>query len=380
MAALLLSDTQIGIVASVSLFSQALGALLGGVLSDKLGRKLTTVLFDLISWTVPCLLWAFSQNFWWFVVAAGLNGLLQITNISWNCLLVEDAEGGALVRVFSLIHLAGQMSVVFAPFAALLVDGLTIVPAMRILYLFSFFSMTAKFVVLYRFCDETKTGRVRKRETAGMSIFAILFGYGKIFTRVFSSSSMVLALVISACFTMIGIAGNFFGLYVTNELSLPEGYLAYFPILRAVVITFFLFVVQPRVSRLGFRRPMLAGVLCYVAGHAALIFVNKESFAASLATALAFVFLEACAFSLVMPRKDAIVALFVQPGERARIVSVMMFVTLAISIPFGYLVGWLSDMDRRLPFLLNLVIFAVSFVIIAASGRLQGEHAQGEHV
>jgi len=42
---------------------------------------------------------------------------------------------------------------------------------------------------------------------------------------------------------------------------------------------------------------------------------------------------------------------------------------LGLSIPFGYLAGWLSEMDRRYPFILIGAFLVAMLVIIAASKK-----------
>jgi hypothetical protein len=70
---------------------------------------------------------------------------------------------------------------------------------------------------------------------------------------------------------------------------------------------------------------------------------------------------------LVVPRSDSLAALLIEPSERARIRGLMTVIVLSWSIPFGYFAGWLSDMDRRLPFILGIAVFLLIFVVIAAS-------------
>ena len=53
MAALGLSAVEIGTVSTVFFASQMVWALLSGPLTDKLGRRLCTVIFDVLSWSVP---------------------------------------------------------------------------------------------------------------------------------------------------------------------------------------------------------------------------------------------------------------------------------------------------------------------------------------
>jgi MFS family permease len=370
MAALLLTDRQIGLIASVSMLFRAVAALFSGAITDKLGRRLTTLIFDLLSWSVPCLLWAFSQNFWWFMIAAAFNGMWQITDISWNCLLVEDAEKSAMVRIYSLVHLSGHIAVIFAPLSGLLVSRLSLIPAVRILYLFSFLSMTAKFIILYIYCGETEVGKTRKAQTEGDSILRIIAGYGVVLRRILSSPDMRLAVVLSVSVGISGmVMGTFFGLYAVGNIGIPEHFLAFIPIFRSGVIALFLFVLLPKLSRFGFRPPILAGLLIFIAGVAVLLLTPQKNYV----MLLVHVFLEACAFSLIFPCRDSLMVLLVDPAERARIMSIITVVTLVCGVPFGYLAGWLSETDRRLPFLLGAAVCAFLFVVIAAKKKQLSE-------
>ncbi|MDL2233611.1 MFS transporter [Ruminococcaceae bacterium OttesenSCG-928-L11] len=371
MAALLMTDRQIGLVASVTMFFRAISALLSGAITDKLGRRKATIIFDILSWSVPCLIWTFSQNFWWFMAASVFNGLWQITENSWTCLLVEDADKSAMVNIYSWVHMSGQLAVFFAPLSGLIVGKLTIIPAMRILYFFSFVSMTLKFLILYKFCDETQVGKIRKKETEGMSIFQIMSGYGGIVRQVAASGEMKLSLAITAFFMVTSmVMQNFFGLYTTQNLGVPEHFLALFPIIRSAILMVFLFVIQPRLARFGFKGPMLTGICLYIASHLVLI----VSPTGNIVMPILYTALEACAHGLVMPRKDSISAMFIEPKERARIVSVMTVAVLGVTIPFGYISGWLSDWNRKLPFLLNIAIFILAFAVILTSRKLSKSH------
>jgi len=366
MAALMLTDRQIGLIASVSMLFRAVAALFSGAVTDKLGRRRTTFIFDVLAWSIPCLLWAFSQNFWWFMIAAAFNGMCHVTEVSWSCLLVEDADQSKLVRIYSLIHLTGQIAVIFAPLSALLVNNLSLIPAVRILYGFSFLSMTAKFIILYIFSDETEVGRTRKRETEGLSLIKILAGYGTVFRQIFISPNMRLAVIMSTALGITSmVAGTFFALYATGELLMPEHYLAYLPILRSGIIAVFLFVILPKLSRLGYKVPMLAGLIVYLISIAVLLTAPKEN----LLLLCVYIALEASAFSLIFPRRDSLMVILVDAAERARILSIMTVITLVCSVPFGYLAGWMSEMDRRLPFLLCAGIFVLLFGVIAVCGR-----------
>src|SRR5689334_23667074 len=109
MLAIGVSKEQIGLIASIAAGFQVVLALLSGVITDKFGRRRTTLIFDILSWSVPALISAIAQNFWYFLIAALVNSVWRITHNSWTCLLVEDAEKDQLVDIFSLIAIANLM-------------------------------------------------------------------------------------------------------------------------------------------------------------------------------------------------------------------------------------------------------------------------------
>ena len=79
-------------LASLGLVFQIFSALLSGALVDKFGRRLTLFIADLVTWSVPCLIWAVAQDMRFFIAAAVLNGLYRVSHTAWTCLMVEDAE------------------------------------------------------------------------------------------------------------------------------------------------------------------------------------------------------------------------------------------------------------------------------------------------
>jgi MFS family permease len=118
MLALGLTDQQIGSIASLGLVFQIFTALLSGVIVDKFGRRLSLLIFDLLCWSVPCLIWAVAQDVRFFVVAALMNSLWRVSLTAWTCLMVEDAEERHLVhiwtdhdlrRLFSFLYLTGRL-------------------------------------------------------------------------------------------------------------------------------------------------------------------------------------------------------------------------------------------------------------------------------
>ncbi len=374
MYALGVNDTQIGLILTIGMCFQVLAALFGGVITDKFGRRMTTIIFDTISWSLPCLIWAFAQDFWWFLAAAICNSLFQITNVSWTCLFVEDCEPRAMVNIFTWVQVTGLISVFFAPIATLLVDQFSMVTAVRWIYFFSFISMTAKFVILFVKGTETEQGYKRMAETTNTSLFQLFIGYKDVLKKMLHSPAMmfvVIFMVLNNIYTMV--TSTFFGLYITQNLGIPESLVAMFPMLRAGVMLLFILLIQHIFNRMKYRPVMLMGLGLYIISHVILLLAPPEN----LAMVWGYTLAEAFAFALVTPRKDSLSALFIDKEERSRAYGLLYVIIIACSAPFGWLVGWLSSVNRMLPFALNILVFGVCMLLIVCSKTLRS-HDRGE--
>ncbi|MCL1884824.1 MAG: MFS transporter [Defluviitaleaceae bacterium] len=350
------TDIQIGIMLAVGRFTQMGLAFFGGVITDKFGRRLTTLCGDFVSWSIPALIWAFAQDFRWFLVAAVVNSVVQITGVAWECLWIDDIgdDGAKITQVYNWLHICGVLAVFFVPIAGFLVGRFDLVPVVRGLYIFAFFSMTAKSVLLYIFSRETKRGLERMQETKNTPMLGLLTGYREVFSQIFRSGKMVRALALQALQNVtLMVSTTFFALYATQNLGLSESFLAYFPILRAAVMLLFLFFIQNLLNAYSPRNVMICGIFAYITANAILLVAPYGN----IWLIAAYTFVEACAVALLMPRLGALVANSIEPKERARIRSLFNVAILAFVSPLAYLAGFLSDMDRRLPFVLNIALF-----------------------
>ena len=368
MYALGIRDAQIGFLLSIGMVFQVAASFAGGVITDKLGRRLTTVIFDITSWSIPCLIWAFTESFAGFAVAAVLNSLWQITNNSWTCLLVEDCEKEKIVDVYAWIQFTGLLAVFFAPLSALLVNSLGVVAAVRRLYLMSFVLMTLKFLILFCFGKETQQGKIRKQETAQISYRKLFSQYGAVICKMIHSRQVMTALAFMALMNIsVLITGNFFSLYITRTLEIRESWIAVFPTIRAVIMLVFMLCMQRWVNRLPFRRVMMTGFLFYLASQLVLIFARAES----IGTVLVYTCLEAIGYALVMPRKDSLMSLCIDIRERAKMTALLYVGMIGISVPFGWITGWLSSISGELPFVLNMVLFLTGMIIVRINKTLK---------
>ena len=144
MSSLGLSPVQIGFVAMLTLLSQMVSSLFGGVLADKMGRRKSLFVFDIFAWVIPYFLWATAQGFPAFVVAALLNGMWRISNVSFSLLIVEDADMKRLSHMYGLMNLATLLAGFVSPLAYIFVQKYSLVPTMRTMYFVAMVLMIIK--------------------------------------------------------------------------------------------------------------------------------------------------------------------------------------------------------------------------------------------
>ncbi len=358
-----ITDVQIGMILSIAMFVQVFFSFFGGILTDKLGRKYTTMLGDFFGWSVACLIWAISDNFWLFLIAVLFNSFEQINQTAWFCLLIEDAEPKDLLGIYTWVNIGGLVAIFFAPISGLLISSFSVIPVVRVLYLVFAINMLIKIIITYKHCNETRQGKIRKAETKDTSVLKLLYEYKDLIPKVLKNKEIMKVLIVCVILHITNLVStNFFSLYVTQRLGIADRYLAFFPILNAAVMLIFMVGIQHRLETVKFRIPMWSGLVLYAGCAILLILTPKER----ISLVILYVIVAAVANALVMPRKDTLLQLNINPKERARINALIMSFTIAFASPFGYLAGWLSSFDRRLPFVFTFSIFIVAIIIIGS--------------
>jgi MFS family permease len=373
MLALGVTDQQIGTLASLGLFIQVFSALLSGAIVDKFGRRMTLFIADIVSWAIPCLIWAVAQDLRFFVAAAVMNGLWRISHTAWTCLLVEDAEERHLVHIWTWIMIFAVCSAFFTPLGGWFVGRFGLIPAVRWIFVFGFFMLTAKAVVLYIYSHETVRGIQRMEETRHRSIFSLLGEYRSVFIQLWHSKPLLAALslmVITNIYTTV--SGSFWGVLFTTKLGFANSEISIYVALRSIIMTICFFVIGPRLTNpRRFRLPLWMGFGAFFVSQLLLVAMPPRA----IPLLVVSVVLEAFASALVSPMTESLLALSLESAERAR-VSAMVYVALIVLIsPFGWIAGQLSAIDRSLPFALNMGLFVVGAALVWLIGR-PGQVAQ----
>ena len=364
-----MTPADIGLVTSITLVSQMISSVLSGVLADKLGRRWCTVIFDCLSWSVPEILWALSQNMTWFVVAALFNGLWRVTENSWGLLLVEDADPKTVMPMFSLTHLMGLVAAFFAPLSKFAVDAFGVAPTMRALYALAGVSMTAKFLILFFKSKETAIGVKRMAATRDKSVFRLLWECKDVYVSIIREKRMVLTLAIIATYTLITtLNGNYWAIYITERLGVSEGNVSLFTTFKSLVLLFCIFTVVPLVAKTHMKRPMLLSLGGFALSQALLLLIPRGVAVAPLL--LVSLALEGVALAVLNPLTSSLLFINADPEERARVYG-MVYATITLIVAvFPLLVGQLTRLSLRVPFCVNLGLLALLAALVVSICRL----------
>jgi MFS family permease len=372
MLALGLRDEQIGLLATIGMVSQMVFGLLSGVITDKLGRRWTTALFDVAAWVIPSLIWMVAQNFWFFLLASLINGTWQVTQNSWDCLLVEDADRKQLTKIYSLVRVAADCSAFFAPIAAVLVHSLGLEHAVRILFANAAVIMMAKIIILFHWSTETRTGRTRMEATRGVPIWRSLAEYRGVFGIILRSRGSLFALAIMALVAAVSLINStFWSVAVTGHLGVPDALLPLFPMVRSVLSIVLFFTVIPKLTAaLDLKRPTLWGFGVFLVGQLLLVAIPAPG-AGGSPSALVYAMLagtlifDSFGAGMAFMLSESLVALHVDEAERSRIMAIQRMAVMLVAAPFGWIGGWLSGMGRTYPFVLTSVLLVVGIVLAA---------------
>ena len=363
------TTTQVGLITSMGLVIHIFFALISTYITDKLGRRYTTLIFDITGWFIPQLIWAVALDIRFFIVAAIFSASFRVVANSWRCLMLEDSKPESMVHVFNVLQAAGILGGFFAPIGALLINRMTLVPAMRVMLVFSMISMMLMFIIRHFGVTETAVGRQKMEEMKGVKIRDVFKSYIPTLKRIFRERLLMIVLLLHALnFIQLTIRTTFLAILVTESMRFPAEAMAVFHIITAVVMLLTLLLLAPMLSHVTRRWPISLGVGFHIAAIVVLLLSPPSQNYFLLVLGAIFI---ALGTSIATPRIEALLANTIVNEERSVANAVMAVIVLVLTVPFGYIGGVLAGIDARLPFFLTLGILLLSLLLIRIATALE---------
>jgi MFS family permease len=360
-----LTEIQMGIINSVAITTGLVFYIFSAPITNKMGRRKTSLIFDIFAWSLAMIVWAFAKNFIWFLVAGILSSVVRIVFVSWNLLISEDADESQRASVFGWINIIGTFGGFSTLLGGLFIDRFGIIPSMRWIFILGSLSMTLMFILRYMGTTETKTGKYLMEKTKSTHLLILVAqqvpkaGHAlkdRFFVRMIGIYFIANA-ILSIDFFRI--------LYLREEKNLPSILVSSIPALSAIAsIIIFLYVVPQK--RLHKAKDNLSGafLICLV-GQLLFILIPKGS---SLSAILVFPSLQA-SYALLATFRDTVFMNGTDIELKSERFSLIQTIMMLLSIPMGWIAGVLYSYSPHLPFILAIVLYAAGFVIARTIAR-----------
>ena len=316
-----------------------------------------------------------SGSFVLFALATITNNVGKIVNVSWNMLVVEDADNEQRLAAFNLLGIINIATGVIIPVAGIVVNVYGVVASERIFCIFAVISMGTMILVRNRFYKETAAGirileenRINPVKGSLKNIFPLKAAaeYKK------NPAAIVVfcVYVLFYAYVPLGTINSlYFAPYMTEYLKLDKSSISVLGgIYSAVMFCVFVFVI-PLISKYNKTANMVAGLLVQIAALLLLILIPSGS----LAAAILCITLFAAGFGIVKPFIDSIFAEMTEGRERAGIYSIVFTVTCVVVALIGFVSGGIYDLNPRLIYVMSIIILLACVIILPFSGisRLQ---------
>ncbi|MEW6567911.1 MAG: MFS transporter [Chloroflexota bacterium] len=309
--------TQVGVLFALFSFSSFIGSMLGGALTDRLGRK-GVLIFSLISTSLSSLIMGFVDSIEAFYTLAMLAGIFTDTGGPAHQAMTADllpqekrAQGYGIIRV------AFNVSVTIGP----AIGGFLATRSYLLLFIgdavISLITAAIVFAALPETKPEARPGQPRE------SVGGTFAGYGRVLR------DRLFMLYVGACMLMIFTYMNInttLGVYLRDVYAIPESGYGMIISLNAIMVVLFQFPITRRIEGFPPMLMMAAGTALYAFGFAMYGFVSTYGL-----FLLAMVIIT-IGEMLVAPVSQALVAKFAPEDMRGRYMAVFGF---SWGIPFA---------------------------------------------
>lgn len=359
-----LSTIEIGIIISINLYVSCLVQILAGPIVNRLGRKKATFLFDITSWVIPMAIWAFSDNFWFFLVGYILNATSKVVNVSFWLLATEDSPENERPRVFAAVKMIILVAGLLVPVVGLFIEGFGELPTFRVLFVLGAVAMLAHNLIRNAYSDETTAGVRAMHTHKGTTLIKGVHESWRLLVAS-THNKLLRRVLMFYTATYLAFAINIFqAVYLSRDLGFPAVIVGSVPAVAAVAAILCFMFVMPRVElKLSLGRLALVSTLLTCIGWAMFLFVGPEG----AMLLLPAVFIANAGMFALESYRDALVVSCVHEEERAGLFAAVQSLTGIVSIPAGIVAALLFEVDPKLLFVTVLGLYVLA--LLSASGK-----------
>ncbi len=262
-----ISMTEVGFLFVLFSFSSMIGNIVGGALTDRLGRK-GMMIFGLVMSAFSALLMGYIDNITIFFIVIPLVGILTDAAGPAQQALVADllpeqkrAQGYGILRVIY------NLAVVIGP----LLGGLLAVRSYSLIFITDAILSSITAVIIWLVIKETRQAKPLEEGRPAESFLTTFKGYG----LVLRDTALVMFLAASTLMVLVYIQMNTtLAVFLRDQHGVNEQGFSYILALNAGMVVLLQFPITRRVTRYRPLMIMAAGALLYAVGFAMYGFVS----------------------------------------------------------------------------------------------------------
>ncbi|MGI8748347.1 MAG: MFS transporter, partial [Deinococcus sp.] len=277
-----LSSTQIGLLGSLTVALSFLFQLFAAPITNRLGRRRTTLIGDLVSWTVPMFVWAFAHSFAAFALAAVLSASGRIVAVSWSLLVIEDVEAEQQPRVFGIFNLIITGCGLLTPLIGWLMLRYGVTPTLRGFYFLGGIGMTVMFFWRNAITSETVNGVAAMRQHSELRVAESLRHTLEVVAGMRGHVGLMGVTAFYVLTVFIEQLSLFQILFLRETLHFGAGALSLVPPVAALVTLLLYGLALPRLAGRPVMRTLVLARVLGLAGAGLLLFVPAGQLGAML--------------------------------------------------------------------------------------------------
>ncbi|MBR4427111.1 MAG: MFS transporter [Spirochaetales bacterium] len=327
-----LSSSQITLLMTITNISSLLSSFVASPIVDRLGRKNTLTIFDILSSALPAAILLVSQSFIPAMIALGLSGLNRVMSTAYYLVLIEDTSDRNSMDSMNMFNIITVVSGVATPIAGVIVSKLGIIRGENLFLIVSVVLMTSQCLLRHFFITETPTGIAVKAARAKFHIKDVLLSYKDTIKHLFENRRLFAALMINAIMYVYYNLGTttslLFTPYFANYRHLGGVVLASVGAIYSVGTLFSMLVINPHINRNSIHAYIFVSGIVSMCGFAMIILCP----AGNSVLLISAVVLLALGYGVLKSSADALLAMEIDGNFGAGIYSLSFVLSAVFSI------------------------------------------------
>ena len=192
-----LSTSNIGLLMTVANASALVFSLVAAPIVDRIGRRNSTFIFDLIASALPCLLFLAGGNLVVALIAQAITGMNRIMSTGYYLLMIEDTSEDNSIGAMNWFNIILVGAGLTTPIGGFVVSRMGLVAGERLFLIVSFIMMTEQATVRHILVKETPTGIQMRKQRSSISFRETLCNYKNAMEYMVSNKSVLSAMIIN---------------------------------------------------------------------------------------------------------------------------------------------------------------------------------------